>query len=59
MGEEKKLRRLGATERQTAMHVMKQCIYSGTDEMIEDLMSEKGQGIVWMKKVKKKQEGKG
>ena len=32
---------------------MKECNYSGTDERIEDLMSEEGQGIEWMKRVKK------
>ena len=59
MEEEKKSCRLCETGRDTAMHVIKECNYSGTDERIEDLMSEEGQGIEWMKKVKKKREEKG
>ena len=45
MEEEKKSCRLCQTEKETAMRVMKECNYSGTDERIEDLMSEEGQGI--------------
>ena len=59
MEEEKKSCRLCETERETGIHVMKECNYSGTDERIEDQMSQKGQGIEWMKRVKKKRKGKG
>ena len=41
------------------MHVMKESNHSATDKRIEDLMSEEGQGIERMLKVKKKQEEKG
>ena len=58
-GRRKKSCRLCETERETAMHVMKECNYSGIDERIEDLMSEEGQEIKWVKKVKKKRERKG
>ena len=58
MEEEKKPCRLCKTERETGIHVTKECNYSGTDERIEDLMSEKGQGIEWMKRLKEKRKGK-
>ena len=57
--EEIKSCRLCETEKKTGIHVMKECNYSGTDEMIEDLMSEEGQGIECMKRVKKKRNVKG
>ena len=40
MEEEKKSCRLCETERETAIHVMKECNYSGSDERIEVLMNE-------------------
>ena len=45
-------------ERQ-GIHVMKECNYSGIDKRIEDVMSEEGQRIQWMKRVKKKLKGNG
>ena len=53
MKEEKKSCKLCETEREGGVHVMKECNYSGTDEGIVDLVSEEGQGIEWMKIVKK------
>ena len=45
-----------ARQKEPVMHVIKECNYSGTDERIGDLISKEGQGIEWMKKVKKKRE---
>ena len=59
MEDEKMLCRLCETESESAMHGIEKCNYLGTVERIEDLMSEEGQGIEWMKKVKKKWEGEG